>query len=351
MNTRSTLFPRSSGTGVEAGLPVPHASPGGLESLTPVEASALDRCEQVIRKGLKTFVEVGQALMEIRDGRLYREHFKTWEEYCRGTWGFTARYAQYQIEGSKVVKELKVGAALLPERIKDSRAARIPEPATESQARPLTRLPVEARLPAWREAVTASNGKPTARHVEEVVRAREITSTGRAGPEVAAPARADSRVGKILAATALAIERVEILRKLVDLTDTPCQVALQRAFKELTYVEVKFKRKSNDLLAKASGWIEVKPKRNLRGTYGPAQGGKAKAPQTPGRRVATTPLRALRPARRKPRLSAAARARIGACARARWAKIKRGNSPAQTNHVLARALGDSMVKAAAGKGL
>ena len=43
-------------------------------------------------------------------------------------------------------------------------------PATESQARPLTRLEPEEQIAAWQEAVeTEPNGKVTAAHVERVV--------------------------------------------------------------------------------------------------------------------------------------------------------------------------------------
>jgi hypothetical protein len=38
--------------------------------------------EAVIERGLTTFVEVGEALLAIRDGRLYRQAgYKTWEQY------------------------------------------------------------------------------------------------------------------------------------------------------------------------------------------------------------------------------------------------------------------------------
>jgi hypothetical protein len=351
MNTRSTLFPRSSRGGVEAGLPGATAVQNlGLlskEELSPLEASALHRCEQTIRKGLTTFVEVGIALAEIRDKRLYRGTHDTWEAYCLATWGFTARFATYKIEAAAVVKQLQAGEVLIPERPGGPKP-KPPLPDRESVARPLTRLPAADQAPAWREAVaSAPNGQPTARHVEAAVRTREIPLPSRAGDtEPAKP----NRVQKILDAVNLALERLEILRKLIDVTDTPCQGGLRMAVLEVRAIQTKFLKKRNDLLAKAGGWIEVRHKRNLRGTYGPARGGGNKAPERPGRRVATTPLRTASLRKGKPHLTAAARARLSALARARWAKVKAGGS--QTNNKLARALSDARVKAAArGKGL
>lgn len=47
-----------------------------LAALTTTETERLTDLETTIERGLKTFVEVGQALMEIRDGRLYRARGK-----------------------------------------------------------------------------------------------------------------------------------------------------------------------------------------------------------------------------------------------------------------------------------
>ena len=51
------------------------------EILNIDERNELERCEVVIRQGLETFIEVGQALMTIRDKRLYRIEFGTFEDY------------------------------------------------------------------------------------------------------------------------------------------------------------------------------------------------------------------------------------------------------------------------------
>ena len=50
--------------------------------MAPLQVRRLAELELVIERGLKTFVEVGAALLGIRDGRLYRETHATFEDYC-----------------------------------------------------------------------------------------------------------------------------------------------------------------------------------------------------------------------------------------------------------------------------
>ena len=49
--------------------------------LSQPEGERLAQCEATIRRGLHTFVEVGQALAEIRDSRLYRATHETFATY------------------------------------------------------------------------------------------------------------------------------------------------------------------------------------------------------------------------------------------------------------------------------
>ena len=89
----------------------------------------LEALEATIDRGLRTFVEVGEALLEIRDQRLYRTHgFTGFEEYCRVRWGWTHRHVNRQIAAAEVVKNLgPIG----------------PTVQNEAQARELTRLSPE----------------------------------------------------------------------------------------------------------------------------------------------------------------------------------------------------------------
>lgn len=71
---------------------------GVVKGLSEGEISKLAECEGIIRRGIKTFVEVGDALLTIRDQRLYREQFKTFEAYCREQWGFSRSHADRRLQ-------------------------------------------------------------------------------------------------------------------------------------------------------------------------------------------------------------------------------------------------------------
>lgn len=128
-----------------------------MNELTVIEQTELEQHEEVISRGLKTFVDVGAALLAIRDNRLYRAEFGTFEDYCQERWNMDKRYANYQIAAAQVVGNLGTTVPVLP--------------TTERHTRPLTRLdPVEQPV-IWQRAVeTAPNGKVTAAHVEAVVK-------------------------------------------------------------------------------------------------------------------------------------------------------------------------------------
>lgn len=62
----------------------------------------LEELEVVIERGMSTFVEVGEALLEIRGSRLYRDTDGTFEGYCRRRWGFTARRANHLMDAAEI---------------------------------------------------------------------------------------------------------------------------------------------------------------------------------------------------------------------------------------------------------
>ena len=124
--------------------------------MNSLETTRLTECEAVIERGLKTFVDVGSALMEIRDSRLYRQTHGTFEDYCRERWGWGRNYTNKLISSAEVVNNLGTIVPILP--------------ATESQARPLTMFEPEQQREIWQRAVeTAPEGHITAAHVQQVV--------------------------------------------------------------------------------------------------------------------------------------------------------------------------------------
>ena len=57
------------------------------QAMTKRERSRLGKLETTIDRGLQSFFEVGAALKEIRDSRLYRDEHGTFEDYCQTRWG------------------------------------------------------------------------------------------------------------------------------------------------------------------------------------------------------------------------------------------------------------------------
>ncbi len=128
-------------------------------SLSVIEQSKLSQLEEVIERNLQTFYEVGNALLQIRDERLYRQNYPNFDEYCRAKWGMSRIHAHRMIEAAEVQKDV------LP-------IGNIP---SESVARPLVTIKTpERRAEVYQEAVsTAPGGKVTARHVKDVVEKME----------------------------------------------------------------------------------------------------------------------------------------------------------------------------------
>jgi hypothetical protein len=77
------------------------------EALAPNEQTRLEQCELSIERGLNTFVEVGRALTEIRDSKLYRVGFKTFEDYCKQRWEIGKSRAYELIDQAKVVAAIE----------------------------------------------------------------------------------------------------------------------------------------------------------------------------------------------------------------------------------------------------
>lgn len=152
------------------GAPTTGGTPVPL-SLSVTERAALMECEEIIREGMNTFFRVGCALQRIRDSKLYRERYLTFEEYCEREWDMSDRFARQLRTAADVVNELSEGFEILP--------------ATESQARPVSRLPREEWRGAWEEVLGTAQGKITASHVTSVVQRRLNRLSGR-GTEMVA---------------------------------------------------------------------------------------------------------------------------------------------------------------------
>lgn len=134
-------------------------------ALSTDERAQLEAHEEVIERGLKTFYEVGAALLDIRDRRLYREQYSTFEAYCEKRWGISKTHANRLIEGAEVVANLTPMGVI---------------PDNERQARELAPLEPEAQRIVWQVVKeTAPDGKVTAAHVKSVVNVfKDVVHTG-----------------------------------------------------------------------------------------------------------------------------------------------------------------------------
>lgn len=124
-----------------------------MNALTPTEQNDLSRCEKTIERGMATFVEVGKALLEVREGRYYRRDHETFADYCQERWGFTHGRARQLIAAAKTQSDTDVS---LP---------------NEAVARELKKAPEEDREKVLAWAEEKSDGKPvTAATIRKAVK-------------------------------------------------------------------------------------------------------------------------------------------------------------------------------------
>ncbi len=94
--------------------------------------------ESVLEKNRKSFRDIGKALKEIRDERLYRARsFNRFERYTKSRWDMGKSHAYRLIQAYEVIENLSPIGERLPEN--------------EAQARPLTRLSPSEQRKFWRE--------------------------------------------------------------------------------------------------------------------------------------------------------------------------------------------------------
>ena len=118
------------------------------------------KVENCVLTAEKTFYEMGKALTELRDRRLYRSTHKNFSSYCNDRFhAISRRKAEYLIVASEIVDDLKNA----------NNCSQI-LPTAESQVRALSSLAPEKRPVAWVKAVEQSEGKvPTAKTVKGIV--------------------------------------------------------------------------------------------------------------------------------------------------------------------------------------
>ena len=116
----------------------------------------MGQLEETIRHSMQSFVEVGAALKEIRDGRYYRSTHDTFEAYCQAKWDIKRAYAYRIMAASDVLENLSTIVDKLP--------------TVETQCQPLAPLAPEQQQAAWAAAVEKAGDAPvTAKIVSAAV--------------------------------------------------------------------------------------------------------------------------------------------------------------------------------------
>ena len=115
----------------------------GRSANQPDDTRLEELCDTVTR-GLSNFAKVGEALAEIRDKQLYRNHAGTFEAFCRDRWDMTAQHAGRLMSAAAICRQLEPTGFV---------------PQNERQARQLGTLDPDTRQDAWDEAIESADEK------------------------------------------------------------------------------------------------------------------------------------------------------------------------------------------------
>jgi hypothetical protein len=127
-----------------------------MNKLELSEGVRLLKLEKIISRGKLSFIEVGEALEEIRDKKLYRAKYDTFEEYCLKKWGWTSSYGRRLLNANKVAKSVPMGTV-----------------STERQARALAKVEPENRASVIEKA--KESGAVTAKSITAAAKTAEST--------------------------------------------------------------------------------------------------------------------------------------------------------------------------------
>lgn len=114
-----------------------------MNELSTEEKHSLVSCEKVIERGVSTFQETGIALMQVRDQKLYRVGYESFDDYLDKRWGLTNSRARQFIAAAKTVASVEISTKL-----------------NECQAKELARVPKDKQQEVIDWAIEKAEGKP-----------------------------------------------------------------------------------------------------------------------------------------------------------------------------------------------
>lgn len=118
----------------------------------------LAELEKVIEHGV---INIGNAMREIRDDRLYRETHSTFEDYCQERWGYGRNYINKQIAAASTAELVGTNVP-------------IPNEAQARELTPLARERPEEAARVWDEVIEEHGKDVTAADVRHAVRAGSV---------------------------------------------------------------------------------------------------------------------------------------------------------------------------------
>ena len=108
------------------------------------EQERFHELEIIIEEGREAWYNVGCAIWEIRERKLYKPDYKTFEEYCKERWGWSRRHCDQVASASRIIQ-------LLPDA-----KTRTAVPISRAAATELGKVPEEERPAVIAEASKAT---------------------------------------------------------------------------------------------------------------------------------------------------------------------------------------------------
>lgn len=161
-----------------------------IETLTTKETNQFTKLDAIIVAGAKTFMEVGDALMKVRDAKLYRAKFATFEEYTESR-GVSIRQAYRYMVAAETAKELKNVTRVSHDS--DPINIEVIEGASENALNELAKTAPEKRAKVAAKAAKNNGGKLTTKSIKEAAaeldhKAKPIVDVEPVKKELPAPA-------------------------------------------------------------------------------------------------------------------------------------------------------------------
>ncbi|MCX6922631.1 MAG: hypothetical protein NT154_05360, partial [Verrucomicrobia bacterium] len=212
--------------------------------------------------------KIAGLLQKIRDEKLYRVDYATFQDYVRQRWQTSARRARQLIDADGVIRDLEANCPganvrangverLAAPVVEDAAPVVKPRvlPATESQVRPLLALAKEERVAAWSDAVSAAKGTPTAKQVQKAAKARLRARWEAHRAKANVPAESDRfRTKQVLEAAQRAVVAIVALQDMVEAS--PGRVGHCRfAVREVEKVELDLKHGDEITVEQEAVWV------------------------------------------------------------------------------------------------